>query len=216
MQHFSCIINASSVVAILSVQNPSSLGEVRVVHGLFRADTSSRVVHKHALQEIQAVLAENLDAIRIDHLIVLFPLPFRETGLKVGEGCHTRPVGVGGCTKDAEDLEDLVDLRVAREEWLASSHLGEDAANRPHVNTSGVLAATKQNFRRAVPEGDNFVGVSAERDTKSASKTEIGKLQVALLVDEQVLRLEITVQDAVGVAVACTLEKLESELLDLQ
>jgi hypothetical protein len=60
------------------------------------------------------------------------------------------------------------------------------------------------------------VGVSAERNTESASQTEIGQLQVALLVDEQVLRLQVTVQDTVGVAVARALEKLQSEFLDLQ
>jgi hypothetical protein len=60
------------------------------------------------------------------------------------------------------------------------------------------------------------VGVSAERNTEGAGQTKIGQLQVALLVDEQVLRLEITVKDAVGVAVARALEELEGELLDLQ
>jgi hypothetical protein len=42
-----------------------------------------------------------------------------------------------------EDLEDLVNLRVTREEWLARAHLGEDAADRPHVDASGVLPATE-------------------------------------------------------------------------
>lgn len=60
------------------------------------------------------------------------------------------------------------------------------------------------------------MGVGAERNTEGASQTEIGQLQVALLVDEQVLWLQVTVQDAVGVAVARALEELKSELLDLQ
>ena len=59
------------------------------------------------------------------------------------------------------------------------------------------------------------MSVSAERNTKGASQTKIGQLQVALLVDEQVLGLEITVQDAVSMAVACAFEKLKGELLDL-
>jgi hypothetical protein len=216
MQQSWCIINDFSVVAVCpGAHGSSTLREVRVVHRLLRADTSSGIVHKHALQKIQAVFAKDLDAIRIDHLIVLFPLPLGETALEVRERGNTRPVGFSRCAENAEDLEDLVDLGITREKRLASSHLGEDAAHGPHVDTSGVLAATKQNLGRAVPEGDNFVSVSAERDTKGASQTKIGQLQVALLVDEQVLRLEIAVQNAVGVAVTGALEELKRELLDL-
>jgi hypothetical protein len=179
-----------SVVTILSgAHGSSALREVRVVHRLLRADTSGGIVDEHALQKIQAVLAEDLDAIRIHHLIVLLPLPLGETALEVWEGGDTRPVGFSWCAKNAENLEDLVDLRVTREERLASSHFGKDAANGPHVDTSRVLTATKQNLGRAVPEGDDFVSVSAERNAKGASQTEISQLQVALLVNEQVLRL---------------------------
>ena len=203
-----------SVVSVLP--RPRAFREVRVVDRLLCADASSGVVHEHALQQVQAVLTENLDAICVDHLVILLPLPLREAALEVWEGRHTRPVGFGRSAENAEDLEDLVDLGVTREEGLAGSHLGEDAPNGPHVDTGRVLATTKQNFGRAVPESNYFVGVSAERNTEGASQTEIGQLQVALLVNEQVLRLEVTVQDAVGVAVARALEELKGEFLDLQ
>jgi hypothetical protein len=206
-----------SVVTILpGAHGSSALCEVRVVHRLLRADTSGGIVDEHALQEVQAVFAENFDAIRIDHFVVLLPLPLGETALEVWEGGDTRPVCLSRCSEDAEDLEDLVDLRVTREERLASSHLGEDATDGPHVDTSRVLATTKQNLGCAVPEGDDFMSVGAERDTKGASQTKISQFQVALLVNEQILRLEIAVQDAVGVAVTGALEKLKSEFLDLQ
>lgn len=209
-------INARSVVTVLPVQSTAAFGEVWVVDSLLCADTSSGVVHQHALQQIQAVLAKDLDAVRVDHLIILLPLPLREAALEVGEGRDTRPVGFGRGAQNAEDLEYLVDLGVTREERLAGSHLGEDAANGPHVDTSGVLATTEQNFGRAVPESDDLVGVSAERNTEGASQTEISQLQVAFLVDEQVLWLQVTVENAVGMAVARALEELKSELLDLQ
>jgi hypothetical protein len=51
-----------------------------------------------------------------------------------------------------EDLEDLVDLRVTGEQGLAGAHLGEDGADGPHIDTGGVLAASKQNFGGAVPQ----------------------------------------------------------------
>lgn len=58
------------------------------------------------------------------------------------------------------------------------------------------------------------MGVCAQRDTKGAGETEIGELEVALLVDEEVLGLEVAVQDAVGVAVLDAVAKLEHELAD--
>lgn len=196
------------MVSVLPVQSTTAFGEVRVVYSLLCADTTSWVVHQHALQQIQAVLSKNLDAVCVDHLVILLPLPLREAALEVWEGRHTRPVGFGRSAEDAEDLEDLVNLGVTWEEGLAGSHLGEDAADGPHVDTSGVLAATEQDFGRAVPESDDLVSVSAERNTESAGQTKIGQLEVAFLVDEQVLRLQVTVQNTVGVAVARTLKEL--------
>ena len=216
MQWLQCTIVTRSVVTILPVQSTTAFGEVRVVYSLFCADASSGVVNQHALQQIQAVLAENLDTICVDHLVILLPLPLREAALEVWEGCHTRPVCLSWSAKNAEDLEDLVDFGVAWEERLAGGHLGEDAANGPHVDTSRVLTTTEQNFGRAVPESDDLVSVSAERNTECAGQTKIGQLQVAFLVDEQVLRLQVTVQDTVGVAVARAFEELKGKLLDLQ
>ena len=195
-----------SVVSILP--RPRAFREVRVVDGLLCADASGRVVHQHAFQEVQAVLAEDLDAIGVDHLIVLLPLPLGEAALEIRERLDARPVSLGGSAQDAEDLEDLIDLGIAWEERLAGRHLGEDAADRPHVDASRVLTTTEKNLRCAVPESDDFVCVSAERDTECAGQTEIGQLEVAFLVDEQVLWFEVTVQDTVGVAVAGSLEKL--------
>ena len=130
-----------------------------------------------------------------------------------------------------EDLEDLVNLRVTREERLARAHLSEDATDRPHVNTSRVLSPTKQNLWRAVPECDDLyaasvgvpsrvvrdahlMGICPEWHTKSTSKTEICQLEVTVLVDQQVLRLQVTMQNSVGMAVAHALAQLHHEPLD--
>jgi hypothetical protein len=57
------------------------------------------------------------------------------------------------------------------------------------------------------------VGVGPQRDTKGSGETEIGELEVSILVDEQVLRLEISMEDSVGVAVIETFNQLERESL---
>jgi hypothetical protein len=55
-----------------------------------------------------------------------------------------------------EDLEDLVNLRIAREQWLLGDHFGEDASHRPHVDTGGVLATSQENLGSSVPERDDL------------------------------------------------------------
>jgi hypothetical protein len=56
--------------------------------------------------------------------------------------------------------------------------------------------------------------VCAEWDTERTSKTEVSNLQVALIVDEQILRLQVSVQDAMRVTVLDAGYKLQHELLD--
>ena len=46
---------------------------------------------------------------------------------------------------------DLIDVVVAREDRLAVEQLGEDAADRPHVDRLGVLLARQHDLGRAIP-----------------------------------------------------------------
>lgn len=64
-----------------------------------------------------------------------------------------------------EDLENLVDFRIARKQWLAGAHLSKDSTTRPHVDASGILTAAEENLRRAVPKGDNLVRHLVPRQT---------------------------------------------------
>ena len=56
------------------------------------------------------------------------------------------------------------------------------------------------------------MGVGPQGDTKRAGQAKVGKLQVALLVNEQVLRLQVAMQDAVAVAVSDAGAELLHEL----
>ena len=55
-----------------------------------------------------------------------------------------------------EDAEELVDLRVTREERALGNHLGEDAASAPNVDSDRVLLRTKEDLRSAVPQSDDL------------------------------------------------------------
>jgi hypothetical protein len=58
-----------------------------------------------------------------------------------------------------------------------------------------------------------LVGVCSQRDTESAGQTEIRQLEVAVFINQEVLRLEVTVQNSVGMAVLDALAQLHHELL---
>lgn len=55
--------------------------------------------------------------------------------------------------------------------------------------------------------------VRPQRDTECAGQAKVGKLEVALLVNQEVLRLEVTVEDTVDVTVEQALDELVRELL---
>ena len=75
------------------------------------------------------------------------------------------------------------------------------------------MLLAEENFRGSVPESNNFVSVSLNWKTESASKTEISKLNHSILVNQQVLWLQISVHHTVSVAVSGTLKNLISETL---
>lgn len=189
--------------------------EIRMHNRLLGRDPGRRVVHEQCLKQIQPLLSQNSDSITTNNLLVHLPLPLGKAGLEVWQRRDARPLVLARRAEDAEDLEDLVDFAVAWEERLLGGHLGEDAADGPHVDAGGVLSAAEQDLGRTVPERDDFVGVGAERDAKGTRESEVSQFEVARAVDEKILGLEITMEDAVGVAVANAGEELMSELLDL-
>ena len=82
-----------------------------------------------------------------------------------------------------------------------TNHFGEDAADGPDVDAGGVELGAEQDFGRFVPQGDDLVGVGAQRDAEGARQSKVGQLQQAVAVHQQVLRLHVAVQHAVRVAV---------------
>lgn len=59
----------------------------------------------------------------------------------------------------------------------------------------------------------HLVRVCPQGNAEGAGKTKVGELEVSFLVDEEVLRLQVAVEDTVRVAVVQALDKLVAELL---
>ena len=78
----------------------------------------------------------------------------------------------------------------------------------PYVDGCIVLCGPEQDVGGSVPQSDDLVGVGLGWHTFGTSQSEVGQLQLALVVDEQVLRLQVAVQDASGMAEGKSPEKL--------
>ena len=208
----------ASVVSIRpAVGHPCDVGlmEIRMVNRLFGADSAGRIVDQQEFQQVETRFAKNLDAVRIHHFLVGLALPLGEAGLEIGIAGDAGPFVLSWSAQHAKDLENLVNLAVSGEQRLARGHLGENAAHAPHVDSSTVLTSPEQDLRSAIPEGDDFMGVGAKRNTKSAGETKVRKLQVAVPVNEEILRLQVAMKHAMGVAVTNAVKELICEFFDL-
>mmetsp|Transcript_42244 Transcript_42244/g.90136 ORF Transcript_42244/g.90136 Transcript_42244/m.90136 type:complete len:270 (+) Transcript_42244:701-1510(+) len=107
----------------------------------------------------------------------------------------------------------------AGEERLAPDHLGEDAAAGPHVDGGGVGLVLDEQLGRAVPARDDVLGerlvlgLGVWED--GASKAEVADLQVAVLVHEEVARLEVAMQHVRRVDGVDTTQDLVEEVLEV-
>lgn len=125
---------------------------------------------------------------------------------------------VGG-TENVEDLVQLVDIVATLKEWSSTEQLGENAADRPHVDSLGVALEAQHNFWCTVPPRSHvfrhvssvLLGVNGE----TTRETEIANLELAVGVDEEVTGLQVAVKDIGGVDVLETAEDLVDERLEV-
>jgi len=143
------------------------------------------------------------------HISKVCVLPLRKLLLEVPELGDPGPHLLSGCSEHTKHLEDGVYLRVARKKGLGGGHLCGDASKGPYVDWVSILALTEKNLRRAVPEGHYLVRVGFQRYRKRTCETKIGQLEAEPCnVDEDVLRLEVPMQNAVAMAILNTTEAL--------
>mmetsp|Transcript_27286 Transcript_27286/g.67720 ORF Transcript_27286/g.67720 Transcript_27286/m.67720 type:complete len:232 (+) Transcript_27286:986-1681(+) len=129
-------------------------------------------------------------------------------------------------------------MRLPRKQRLALEQLGQDAANRPEVDSLGVLTGREHKLGCAVPPRDDVRGeipqdrVSVLVDVRprrqgalvrgglvrgQPREAEVGDAQLARLVDEQVRGLEVAVHHVAAlVQVGEAIEKLLGEVLDVE
>ena len=185
--------------------------EVGVLEGGQRGNASVGVERDQTGKQIDLEFVQGRRMLSHGHAAEL-----RERRFEIVQFQSVGPVILVRGTEDLEDLEDLVDLRVAHEERSALDHLSEDAACGPEVDAKTVGLLSEENLRAAVPERDDLVGVRLNWQAERSGQSEVSQLDIhSLRVDEQVLWLQISVEDAVLVQVDQRLQDLIQEELGL-
>lgn len=118
---------------------------------------------------------------------------------------------IGGRSQELRDDGELVDVILAWEERLALEHLGKDAACAPDIHLDVVLLPCEHDLGGAVVPGRN---VARHLGILDACETKVANLQVAVLVDQYVTRLEVSVNHAGRVDVFQAAHNLVEEVLD--
>lgn len=117
-------------------------------------------------------------------------------------------------------------VALARKDGLAKQHFSEDAANTPHVDSGGILSKLQQKLWGPIPpcyHQPSIVSPTFSNRMPSpgrwpvvvAGQAKISNLENALVVDEKVGGLHVSVQNVILVEVAQALEKLDHVALDL-
>lgn len=108
---------------------------------------------------------------------------------------------------------------LGRQKGLAGDEFSQNAPHRPDVDFACVLLLRQNDFRSSVPTCGNVVchlsRLSKQvRDLRSG-KAEVAYFQVAITVDQQVARLEISVKNAGRMEVLEASQDLIEEELDV-
>ena len=177
--------------------------------GVLRGDASLGVEVQQLFHQVDAFVAQGAG-----EPADLQAGPDREVFVPVLQTAHARPDVFAGSAEDAEDLEQLVHLRVSREQGSLGGHLCEDRADGPHVHGQGVGLASEEDLGRAVPESHHLVSEGADGGNEGPGQAEIGQLQPPITGDEDVLRFQVTMHHTANVAIFQSFEHLVCVGLD--
>lgn len=87
----------------------------------------------------------------------------------------------------------LVDVVLAGEQRLALKHLGKDTSNTPNINFNIVLLPSEHDLGSSVISCRDVTGHLGVLNT---GQTKVANLQIAVLVDQNVAGLQVTVNNA--------------------
>ena len=174
------------------------------------------VVVEHADQQVIALIVKDLDGNVVLLAQVWYGLVLRHLhGLHVGQLAVARPYLVVGRAEVLEDAVYHFYLLRSIKQWSLVAQLKKDTANGPHVDGYRVLCGSEEELRCSVPECHDFAREGSHGHREGAREPKICDLELPVLPDEDVLRLEIPVHDSVRVALVDAQEDLTEVALDV-
>ena len=94
------------------------------------------------------------------------------------------------CAQQFRDDGELIDVVLAREEWLALEHLCKDTTCTPDIDLDVVFLPCEHDFWRSVVSCRDIAG---HLGVLNSGEAKIADLQIAVLVDEDIAWLQISV-----------------------
>jgi hypothetical protein len=105
---------------------------------------------------------------------------------------------IWGSAQELGDDGELVHVVLAGEQRLALQHLRENAACAPDVDLDIVFLPREHDLRRSVVTCRD---ITRHLGVLYTGKSEVADLEIAILVDQNVARLQVAVDDSCGVDV---------------
>jgi hypothetical protein len=124
--------------------------------------------------------------------------------------------GVLRLSKKLIHKEHLVSVSTLIEHVFFNKELSEDASYRPDINFLIVVLISKDEFWSSIGKSYYILCEVFVMSLKESSKTKIGNFKQAIICDEKVCCLEVSMDDVVLVKEVDSFEHLVKETLDLR
>ena len=210
-------------------------GQVAVLKSLFNGDAAGWVEGEHAVEKIESVrvgVGEETCERYLRHKWEITDIVLGSWGANAGKCFFIRRAEV------VENLIELIDIITTFEEWSTTEEFGEDTANGPNIDCRVVRSDPRKTLGRAVRLTSFRVTLEAQHDLRrtipprryilrhvssillrihgeATGQSKITDLELAVGVDEQIARLEITVQNICRVYVFQATKNLIDEGLEM-
>eukprot|EP00350_Pseudokeronopsis_sp_OXSARD2_P012530 CAMPEP_0170546776 /NCGR_PEP_ID=MMETSP0211-20121228/5105_1 /TAXON_ID=311385 /ORGANISM="Pseudokeronopsis sp., Strain OXSARD2" /LENGTH=292 /DNA_ID=CAMNT_0010851399 /DNA_START=1285 /DNA_END=2159 /DNA_ORIENTATION=- len=189
----------------------SHIVKVAVRQALSSVQSIFRIHLKHSCHEVQSLFGKLPDVSLLQGLWLVHCL--RE--LVTDEpGIPQKLISLLLCQRSHYflDAKQLVDFGFSWKQRLPIAQLSHDTTNGPDIHFFGIVVA-KEEFWGSVPSGGNVVCERAALIIEYSCKTKVTDPQfVGCWIDEEVFRLDISVDDVVSVAELDGFEELVNEL----
>lgn len=184
--------------------------EVRVLQALFYCVPLFGIEDEHLAQQVQSHWVSFRVKTGPTLLISFWQFSNVFSREVVPNKCH---VFVRRRSQNSDCSLNLIQVVVSREEGSPSQKFSENAANGPNIEGISVVGCIEYDLGCSVPSSDDVFSESRSGLFVAASETEVTDLEVAVLVEQQVARLEISMDDVRGVDVKAASEQLIHEVL---